>query len=134
APQLGVDPASVLDRALTLARPRLEEHAVELERRVEPAPTLRADPVQLEQVVINLIINAAHAVADAPRRVIRASVAAGPGEVVLAIEDSGRGVPPEIRDRIFEPFFTTKGSLGGSRTPGTGLGLSAAHGVIEGQA
>jgi signal transduction histidine kinase len=50
----------------------------------------------------------------------------------ICFEDTGPGLPSDVKGRVFEPFFTTKGSFGGSETPGTGLGLSIALGVVEG--
>jgi PAS domain S-box-containing protein len=106
-----------------------------------PAPVVvRAAPPQLQQVVLNLVINAAEAIGDRDGRIdlrtvgrefsadqLRAEFGAEslrPGPYVLCeVEDSGCGIPPEIRRRIFEPFFTTK-------TAGHGLGLAAVHGVV----
>ena len=92
-------------------------------------PLFWADPHQLQQVLVNLITNAHHAVREtpAPRRV---SIAArfDPERLMLRLEvsDSGRGIPPEVEARIFEPFFTTK-PVG----HGTGLGLPICRGIIE---
>jgi len=94
---------------------------------VEPAPDalpIEADRVQLEQVLMNLAVNASDAMAEGGRLTIRTG-ARDLTEVWLAAEDTGRGIPEEIRERIFEPFFTTKGE-----EKGTGLGLSMAHGII----
>jgi two-component system NtrC family sensor kinase len=92
-------------------------------------PLLWADPHQLQQVVVNLLTNAHHALRQAPVRQLSVSTRfdSHRQRVVLRIADSGPGIPPDIQSRIFEPFFTTK-PVG----QGTGLGLSLCHGIIEG--
>ena len=107
--------------------------------------TVRGDPVQLQQVILNLLMNARDAVKKMPehdrRIVISLGTPAGLGVdplpppdadvspdaryCVIRIQDSGQGVPEEIRARIFEPFFTTK-PVG----QGTGMGLSMAYGIL----
>jgi C4-dicarboxylate-specific signal transduction histidine kinase len=94
-------------------------------------PPVRARQVALEQVLVNLLVNARDAMRDTPpeRRVIEiaAVLDATAGQVVLTVRDHGSGVPQELLDRVFEPFFTTK-PVG----EGTGLGLSIAYGTIRG--
>jgi CheY-like chemotaxis protein len=100
---------------------------------------INADPSQIEQVVLNLAINAHHAMPEGGRLIITTnnvtirydgSYEAGdiqPGDyVLLNVSDTGTGIEPGIKDRIFEPFFTTK-----KDTHGTGLGLSMVHGIVE---
>ncbi|MCU0622574.1 MAG: ATP-binding protein, partial [Gemmatimonadaceae bacterium] len=93
----------------------------------EALPATYADEGQLQQVVLNLLVNAEHALEahDGPRRlVIRA---AGEGEtIVIAVTDSGPGIAPDVLPRIFHPFFTTK-PVG----KGTGLGLSLVDGIVK---
>jgi two-component system, NtrC family, sensor kinase len=96
----------------------------------EGLPVLWADPHQLHQVVVNLVTNARDELRKAPtprRLTLRTRVDAVRGRLRLEVEDTGGGIPAEIRDRIFEPFFTTK-PVG----QGTGLGLSLCHGIVEG--
>ncbi|HYX81343.1 MAG TPA: ATP-binding protein, partial [Gemmatimonadales bacterium] len=80
---------------------------------------------ELQQVVINLMTNAEHAVRGRPNAVIELATEARQDWVRLTVEDSGPGVPPEIRNRIFDPFFTTKGP-----DEGSGLGLSICQRVV----
>lgn len=80
---------------------------------------------ELQQVVINLVTNAEHAVRGRPAAVIQLTTEARDDWVRLTVEDSGPGVPPEIRGRVFDPFFTTKGP-----DEGTGLGLSICQRVV----
>jgi PAS domain S-box-containing protein len=88
-----------------------------------PLP-VNADRGQLEQVLVNLAVNAADAMPDGGSLVIRTSEHDG-REVILEVEDSGVGIPDELQPRIFEPFFTTKGT-----DRGIGLGLSVVHGIV----
>ena len=80
---------------------------------------------ELQQVVINLVTNAEHAVRGRPHAVIELATEARQDWVRLTVEDSGPGVPPEVRSRIFDPFFTTK-----SPDEGSGLGLSICQRVV----
>jgi PAS domain S-box-containing protein len=120
----------VLERALGLMRVEVERVGLTVER-VGEEVSVTADAGQLEQVFVNFVINACHALAEEKQRRLRVSMSHADGVVRIVFEDSGPGVPEQVRDRIFEPFFTTKGALGGSSTPGTGLGLSEALGVVE---
>ena len=91
-------------------------------------PTIWADPVQIGQVLTNLIVNAQQALADRPeprRLVVATRFDAVANMAEVAISDNGPGIPPDMRTRIFEPFFTTK-PLG----VGTGIGLSVCHSVV----
>jgi two-component system sensor kinase FixL len=97
---------------------------------VEPAPGLPAvmgDPVQLQQVLLNLVLNAMDAVEDAPierRKVTVHAQRNGVREVEVAVSDSGHGIAPEKLERLFEPFFTTKPN-------GMGIGLSISQTIIQ---
>ena len=89
-------------------------------------PLIRADHHQIQQVIMNLIINAEHAINETKRRgklTIETSIAEDC--IRISIADNGRGIPKESIDKIFDPFFTTK-DVG----IGTGLGLSICHGII----
>lgn len=111
-----------------------EDVAVELALGDGPLPVM-ADSAQLAQVILNLALNARDAMPRGGRLTIRAGASdggdpttsmdhgAGP-RVVLAVEDTGTGIPAAIRPHIFDPFFTTKGS------EGNGLGLSIVHGIV----
>jgi len=96
--------------------------------------TVVGDQSQLEQVIMNLVLNARDAVQASGRVVVRTSDLGSPNDpdavrfVVLEVKDDGPGIPAEIRDRVFEPYFTTK-TTGPER--GTGLGLATVFGITE---
>ncbi|MBT8109055.1 MAG: hypothetical protein KJP17_12505 [Gammaproteobacteria bacterium] len=125
-----------LDRALNLAHNELKYKA-EVIREFGDVPAVECIPSQLNQVFLNLLINAAHAIEDkgqitvttarggAPR-LRRSWHASGTDWVQVTIADSGAGMDEEIRSRVFEPFFTTK-DIG----KGTGLGLPVSFGIIK---
>jgi len=117
----------VIERALSLMQEqlRLREIGVTVDWGAEE-PVVVGNPIQMEQVFINLLTNARDALADAPRRAIRISASVGSAAVAIAFADSGAGIPPGLERRIFDPFFTTK-EVG----KGTGLGLSITYGIIK---
>ncbi len=88
-------------------------------------PSIHAVPGQLEQVMINLITNAAHAIGSEGMVTVR-TFGGDPGWVGFSVADNGPGVPIEHRDKVFEPFFTTK-----TDGQGAGLGLSIVHNIID---
>ena len=89
-----------------------------------PLPLVQADPVQLEEVLLNLLQNAVDAVEGQPRREVALSASLGPDSVTLSVSDSGPGLDADSIQRLFEPFFTTK-------VEGLGLGLSLCHSIVE---
>ena len=91
-----------------------------------PSPIVMADRAQLEQVVMNLLTNAAEALAGGGAITIRTRAATRAGEpwAALEVEDTGQGMAPDVVARMFDPFFTTKGA-------GRGLGMSAVIGIVR---
>ena len=123
-----ISPSDVVDMALQLLRHRLESHRIEVEvHRERPLPEVQADPDQLKEVLMNLLINACEALPDGGKVVIREEeVLMEPwGRVaILRVVDNGPGIPASIRGQVLEPFFSTK-------EEGTGLGLSIAKRIME---
>ncbi len=114
---------AVIDIFGRAVSPRLEI-VTELDARRE----VLGDRSQLQQVVMNLMINACDAIVDTGRVTVRTKDEDDGTRTILEIEDDGPGVPPELRERIFEPYFSTKSGA----THGTvGLGLATAYGIVE---
>jgi len=112
-------------RALMAEQLRLRQIEVQMHFPVEEVIVM-GNPIQLEQVFINLLTNARDALASVPRKVITISCVVKTDVVELQVEDTGPGIPAELEQRIFDPFFTTK-EVGA----GTGLGLSITYGIIK---
>jgi PAS domain S-box-containing protein len=121
-----VDLNQVVEDTLLLVEKQIVRDNLRLVRRLAPVlPPIAGDPHELQQVLMNLLVNARDATGDGGEIVVEtASVHGRPGHVRLTVRDTGPGIPPEIRDRIFDPFFTTKPA-------GTGLGLSISYGIVR---
>ncbi len=117
---------------------RLLGARIRVETDLEPAPVIvRADPGQIQQVLMNLALNARDAMADGGTLTVRTRAERADGDQAerlglepgayarLQIGDTGSGITDQVRQRLFEPFFTTKG-----RGRGTGLGLAVVHGIV----
>lgn len=115
-----------LDRALLLLGQRLRQDGIDLHRAVPEAAVVRGDAVRLEQVLVNLIRNAADAMADAAERRLTVTAGRSAGGWEVRIGDTGSGIAPEHQARLFDPFFTTK-EVG----EGLGLGLSLSYGIVR---
>ena len=117
----------VIERSLSLMQEqlRLRQIDVELDLCAE-APVVLGNPIQLEQVFINLLTNARDALDDAQRKSITIECMLDGRTVAIVFRDTGRGIPEGLEQRIFDPFFTTK-EVG----TGTGLGLSITYGIIN---
>jgi signal transduction histidine kinase len=104
---------------------RLKEQGITVQTHLNgPLPDILADESQIRQIIMNLCINAIHAMETGGHLSITTQARAQ--EIVLSIRDTGPGVPEEIKDKIFLPFFTTK-----DVDVGTGLGLSVVHGIVK---
>jgi C4-dicarboxylate-specific signal transduction histidine kinase len=120
----------LIEDVLVLTRQQVAEHGITV--RVELAsdiPSISGDPIQLQQVLVNLILNAIEATSaktDGAREVVLTSQRQGINEIVIAVHDSGKGVAPQDMDQLFRPFFTTKAA-------GIGMGLAISRSIIEAQ-
>jgi signal transduction histidine kinase len=118
------DLASDIASTLRFLGPLAREHDVGLETAVDSVPPLHCSPGALNQAVSNVVANAIQASPRGERVLV--SLRDEAGEVVIAVEDRGAGIPAEHLSRVFDPFFTTRAA-----GAGTGLGLSIAHGIVE---
>jgi len=118
----------VIRDVLGLTRETMRTKRITLDTRLaHDAPRVLADRVQLQQVLVNLVTNAADAMADIsdrPRTVTISSRCDDKHQLEVAVADSGTGLDPRYRDRIFDPFFTTK-------SDGMGMGLAICRGIVE---
>ncbi|HVF36247.1 MAG TPA: ATP-binding protein, partial [Candidatus Saccharimonadia bacterium] len=112
-----------LDSTLNIVRNEIKYKA-EIVREYGTLPLVECLPMQLNQVFMNILVNASHAIRE--RGTITIATRAADGEVEVAITDSGEGIPAHVLPRIFDPFFTTK-QVG----QGTGLGLSLSYGIVQ---
>ena len=122
-----VDLKDVADRVIALHKSALRKARVQAVVVIDDStPAVIGDPQELQQVLLNAVVNAEQAIA-AQGRPGKVFITARRMEdhVVLLVEDTGPGIPPEILDRVFEPFFTTKGDAG------TGLGLAISYGLVK---
>ena len=118
----------VVTNVVRMVNPNAILQSCELETLLEPnLPSIEANPVQLQQVLLNLIINALHAMQDTPavnRKVVIATESNGDGTIRTSVRDYGTGIPEEARERMFEQFFTTKAT-------GLGVGLAIARSIVK---
>jgi C4-dicarboxylate-specific signal transduction histidine kinase len=129
APERGqVDVNQTIAEVLALTRHELQQHRVSVQADLHPdLPTILADRVQLQQVVLNLVMNgvdAMRAVMDRSRLLTVRSQLDDRNNIVVNVTDSGVGLDPASRERIFETFFTTKAA-------GMGMGLAISKSIIE---
>ncbi len=124
-----VDVNQILTDTLLLLHRQMEKSGVRVERSSDRIPLTVADPGKLQEVLLNMLVNAQQAMPEGGH--LRVTSRVEGASIEIRIEDEGLGIPPENLSRIFEPFFTTKGPLSGAKQPGTGLGLSTAYNHIR---
>ncbi|MCP3459551.1 ATP-binding protein [Bradyrhizobium sp. CCGUVB23] len=119
--------AAVVDNALRLLQYRINNDGIEVVRALGTEPVHGfANPVRLEQVLVNLLSNAIDAMQGRERRILGVVLEGREGVAVIAISDTGKGIAPEHMKSLFDPFFTTK-EIG----EGLGLGLSISYGIVR---
>lgn len=120
-----LDTAAVLHDTLPLVQHQARKSGVGIVLDTRAGTPVRLNREELQQVLVNLIVNALHAMPDGGTLTLSTSDVADPAGVRIDVRDTGHGIAPEHLGRVFDPFFTTK------RSEGTGLGLSVSLGLIE---
>lgn len=117
---------SVIRNSLRLVQNMLDISGIKSRLELaEALPPVFMDENKIQEVAVNLLTNAIHAMPAGGTIIIRTALAEDPDYVKIEIEDTGKGIPPEFLAHLFDPFFSTKG------TAGTGLGLSISYGIIK---
>jgi signal transduction histidine kinase len=124
------DIAGVVDEVLVLCEKDLSKHRIQVEKKYHGRPQAEVVPAQIEQVLLNLILNARQAMPRGGRLLLEVRENARTRMVELKVGDTGIGIPPERLRLIFEPFYTTK-EPDPNGHGGTGLGLSVCRQIIE---
>jgi len=122
-----VNPAEVVEKTGRLLRNEMELRKIRFTTEIQPGlPNVRMDKGGLQQVLLNLFMNAIQAMESGGELKALVGPADAPGEIRIDVIDNGPGIPPEFIDKIFDPFFTTK-----KEGVGTGLGLSVSYNIIK---
>jgi PAS domain S-box-containing protein len=114
----------ILDNTINLIRYDKNFRKIEILKDVHDTPAIKIDPDQIQQVFLNLMLNARDAMPDGGR--LSVSIKNSDGHVEMIFADTGRGIDEELKDKLFDPFFTTK-----VPSQGTGLGLSICYSIIK---
>jgi two-component system NtrC family sensor kinase len=109
----------------TLLIAKAQLHDVTVDRHFGEIPSITCSPSQVNQVLLNLVTNAAQALDKPEKKIAVTTRREGVDSIAIEVADNGKGIPPAILTRIFDPFFTTK-EIG----KGTGLGLSIAYKIV----
>lgn len=122
-----IDMNPLIEQTMRLRTYGLRTAGIEMRQELAPSlPRVRGDDRQLQQVLLNLVVNAEHALANRPKKIITLRTSVAAGRVIVEVSDTGQGMTVEVQKRIFEPFFTTK-----PEGAGTGLGLSVSFGIVQ---
>ena len=127
-----VDLNAIARETRTLLEHSLRSGKVEVELHLaDPLPHIQGNAGKLQQVIVNLIMNAKDAMQDRGYGRVTVTTLERHGNVELRVADDGAGMPPEVLRRIFDPFFTTKSAPKEGQRKGTGLGLAVTYGIMQ---
>lgn len=122
----------IVEDALVLLERELSKYRISVERDLQPVPDVQAIGNQIQQVLLNLLVNARQAMPQGGRVLVRLQHDAASDMVDLVVRDTGTGIPADKLPKIFDPFYTTKPGPDETGRGGTGLGLSSCRHIIEG--
>lgn len=125
------DLAPLVEDALLLLEREMQRYRIAVETHLPAVPRVQANGNQIQQVLLNLLINARQAMPEGGRLLVRLAHESDSPFVDLLVRDTGHGLPPEQLRRIFEPYYTTKSGPDATGKGGTGLGLSTCKEIIE---
>lgn len=131
AGQEPTDLVQLIEDTLVLLEREMNKYRITLEKQFKPVPQVRVNGNQIQQVLLNLLINARQAMPSGGRLIIKISHDEESDMVDLMVRDFGCGIPAEKLPRIFDAFYTTKSGPDASGKGGTGLGLSLCRDIIE---
>jgi signal transduction histidine kinase len=122
---------ALLEAAASLIAWDLPKDKIQLVREYKASAKVRVIPARIEQSLLNLILNARQAMAKRGGTLTLGVALVGASHVALSVQDTGCGIPPEIRDKIFQPFFTTRSGPNPNGTGGNGLGLAVVRELVQ---
>ncbi|MBX3415365.1 MAG: sensor histidine kinase [Pirellulales bacterium] len=125
------DLVRIVEDSLVLLEREMTKYKIAVDTQLEPVPKVLANGNQIQQILVNLLINARQAMPSGGRVIIKLRHDADANMVDLVVRDTGCGMPPETLHKIFDPYFTTKSGPDASGKGGTGLGLSMCREIIE---
>jgi signal transduction histidine kinase len=125
------DLAAIVEESLVLLEREMRKYRISVETQLRPVPRAHANGNQIQQVLLNLLINARQAMPNGGRILIKLEHDAAHDMIELSVRDTGTGIPPDKLPRIFDAFYSTKKGPDRSGKGGTGLGLSTCRSIIE---
>jgi signal transduction histidine kinase len=131
AGQEPTDLVQLVEDTLLLLEREMNKYRITLDKTFQAVPPAMVNGNQIQQVLLNLLINARQAMPGGGRLAVKVLYDAQNDTVDLVVRDNGSGIPPEVLPKIFDPFFSTKTGPDASGKGGTGLGLSMCRNIIE---
>jgi len=126
-----VDLLLLIEDVLVLLEREMMKYRVQVEREFAAVPRVSANPGQLQQVLLNLLVNGRQAMPSGGRLILRLSHDEASGFVDVTVRDTGCGMTPDVMRRIFEPHFTTKAGPDETGKGGSGMGLASCREIVE---